>query len=310
MPNDAPTAAARDELTSRVLPQMVFSDASNPLTAPLKAPEGLSPDACSQRRFSIEGNAIVTGGSGYLALTAIRALLEHGASGISILDVGPSLSKAETGISQLRQDFPQSTIIAFEVDVRDPTLVESVVKRTVEKLGSVDMLLCFAGVVGTAHAHEYSLDEWKRLLDINTTGSWICAQAVGKQMIHQGTGGSILFIASISAHHVNFPQPQVAYNVSKAGILQMARSLAAEWARFGIRVNSISPGYMDTILNHGAGLDEGRNIWASRNPMGRMGDPEELTGPVVLLSSKVAGRYITGTDIMVDGTPFSGDLDG
>src|ERR1700710_1628595 len=105
--------------------------------------------------------------------------------------------------------------------------------------------------------------EWRRTLDINTTGSFLCAQAAAKQMIRQGTGGSIVFTASISAHRVNFPQPQVAYNVSKSALLTLKNSLAAEWARYGIKVNSISPGYMDTILNEGEGIAEGRAIWAS-----------------------------------------------
>lgn len=80
----------------------------------------------------------------------------------------------------------------------------------------------------------------------------------------------------------------------------MSRCLAAEWARHGIRVNTISPGYMDTILNEGPGLEEARSVWTSRNPMGRMGSPSELTGPVVLMCSK-AGSYMNGTDLVVDG---------
>lgn len=119
-------------------------------------------------------------------------------------------------------------------------------------------------------------------------------------MIKQGTGGSIVFVASISGHRVNFPQPQVSYNVSKGALLQLKNSLAAEWARYGIRVNSISPGYMNTILNEGDGLEKCRKIWNGRNPMGRMGEPSELAGVVVLLCSK-AGSYINGADILVDG---------
>ena len=120
-------------------------------------------------------------------------------------------------------------------------------------------------------------------------------------MIEDGIGGRIVFISSISAHRVNYPQPQMAYNVAKAGLLQMRNSLAAEWSRYGIRVNSISPGYMDTVMNEGDQLAAHRAVWADRNPMRRMGTPDELTGPVVLLCSDFGGSYLNGTDIVVDG---------
>jgi sorbose reductase len=124
-------------------------------------------------------------------------------------------------------------------------------------------------------------------------------------MISQGRGGSIVLTASISATRVNFPQPQVHYNTSKGALLQLCRSLGAEWARYGIRVNTISPGYMDTILNEGSGLERARGIWTARNPTGRMGQPEELVGAVVLLCSD-AGKYMVGTEIVVDGELVDG----
>ncbi|KAJ3885619.1 hypothetical protein GG344DRAFT_91231 [Lentinula edodes] len=292
---------ARNDLTKRVLAQMTLSQASNPLTAPLPLPkENFTPSERARRRFAIEGNAIVTGAGG-IGLSAIRALLEHGASGIAIFDVPVSYATSTPAIDDLKKDFPQAKIATYNVDVRDEELVNKTVDLVTEDFGAVDMLLCFAGVVGCEHAHELKADDWKRVMDVNVTGSWFCAQAVGKKMIAQKSGGSILFTASISGHRVNFPQPQVAYNTSKAAVLQLTRSLAAEWSSFGIRVNSLSPGYMDTILNEGAGLAASRAIWADRNPMGRMGDVEELSGAVILLCSKQAGRYINGVDIVVDG---------
>lgn len=120
-------------------------------------------------------------------------------------------------------------------------------------------------------------------------------------MIASKRGGKIVFISSISAHRANFPQPQAAYNASKAGILNICRSLAAEWTRYGIRVNSISPGYMDTVLNAGDELEPWRRIWADRNPMRRMGLPQELTGPLVFLCSEIGGSYVNGADLVVDG---------
>jgi len=104
---------------------------------------------------------------------------------------------------------------------------------------------------------------------------------------------SMLLVASISAHRTNYPQPQAAYNASKAALISLKTSLAAEWAVHGIRVNTISPGYMDTVLNEGEGLEVARRTWCERNPMGRMGVPEELTGPVVLLCSH-AGSNMRG----------------
>jgi NAD(P)-dependent dehydrogenase (short-subunit alcohol dehydrogenase family) len=208
-----------------------------------------------------------------------------------IFDVNPAQAQAK--IDELEKEFPKSKIHSKKVDVTDDIAVEKAVEETAAFLGAVDLLLCFAGVVGCHHAIDMTAAQWRKTLDINTTGTFLCAQAAAKQMIKQGTGGSIVFVASISAHRVNFPQPQVAYNVSKSALLTLKNCLAAEWARYGIRVNSISPGYMDTILNEGDGIAEGRATWASRNPIGRMGVPSELTGAVVLLSSS-AGSYING----------------
>ncbi|KAF7360276.1 General substrate transporter [Mycena venus] len=312
MTEASPDVYSREALKDRTIPFMILSDAENPLTAPVTrrelahhdAPRRsiLEPSEVAKLRFTVRGNAIVTGGAGMLALEAVRALLEHGASGISLFDLTTSFQSAHalSALASLRQTFPNAKILEKVVDITSEEAVNRGVDETIAELGGVDVLLCFAGIVGTVHAADMTLQQWHRILEINTTGSWICAQAVGKQMIQQNTGGSIVFTASISAHTVNFPQPQVAYNVSKGALLQLKNSLAAEWARYGIRTNSISPGYMDTVLNEGDGLAPVREIWASRNPMGRMGDPSELAGTVILLCSP-AGKYINGADIIVDG---------
>ncbi|OCK91512.1 NAD(P)-binding protein [Cenococcum geophilum 1.58] len=293
-------ASERDALVNRQLPQMQLSDgSSSSFTAPPPPPPHyLDAEGRAQHRFAVEGNAIITGGAGTLALECARALLEHGLSGLALLDINPQ--QAAGPITSLIAEFPSAQIITKQVDVRDSESINAAVAETAKHLGSVDILCCFAGVVGCTHATDMALEEWKSTMDINCTGSFLCAQAVAKQMIPQETGGSIVFIASISGHRVNFPQPQVAYNVSKSALLSLKNSLAAEWARYGIRVNTISPGYMDTILNKGHGLEKARNIWTSRNPMGRMGVPQELTGPLVLLCSG-AGSYINAADIVVDG---------
>lgn len=127
-----------------------------------------------------------------LALEAVRALLEHGASGVSLFDLTPSFESAHavSALASLRQTFPNAKILEKVVDITSEEAVDLGVIETVSDLGSVDILLCFAGVVGTVHAAELPLQQWRRMLDINTTGSWICAEAVGKCV-------TVLFLLSL-----------------------------------------------------------------------------------------------------------------
>ncbi|KAF7118407.1 hypothetical protein CNMCM5793_007924 [Aspergillus hiratsukae] len=243
----------------------------------------------------------ITGGAGMLALASARALLEHGLSGIALLDLPSALQKGDVEVNALRRDFPSAKIITHQCDVTDATGMQDVAEKAKNELGELDILCCFAGIVNCVAAEDIAVEQWRRVIDVNTTGSWIAAQAVGKHMIASGRGGKIVLVASISGHRVNYPQPQIAYNVSKAAVLHMKNSLAAEWTQYGIRVNSISPGYMDTVLNEGEDLAPWRQIWADRNPMRRMGSPQELTGPVVFLCSDIGGSYVNGADIVVDG---------
>ncbi|KAB8071564.1 hypothetical protein BDV29DRAFT_179014 [Aspergillus leporis] len=289
----------RDALTKRSVPSMILSDgSSSSMTPPPQSKVESDATIGAQKRFTVRGNAVVTGGAGTLGLQSCDALLEHGLSGLMIMDTDPTRSQKE--IDYMRTKFPNATIATLSVNVTDEAAVETAFEEAARVLGSVDILLCFVGVVGCVDALEMPISQWRKVIDINTTGSFICAQAAARRMVAQGTGGSITFTASISAHRVNFPQPQVAYNVSKAALLMLKSCLAAEWARYGIRTNSVSPGYMDTILNEGDGLAKHRQIWAERNPSGRMGAPSELTGAVVLLASSAA-TYINGADIVVDG---------
>ena len=315
----------RESLALRSLPTMTLSDPLNPLTAP--APPIYPSASATDRalaRFAVRGNAIITGGAGVLALASARALLEHGASGIALLDLESTLAASQPAIRLLRSDFPAARILSLPCDVtsekvpliiRDAAIALSTDSRSQEPSSSteqpaprISMLLCFAGIVGCVPSISTSASQWRKIMDVNLNGTFLCAQAAAKYMMptrnstdSTGAGGRIVFIASMSGHIVNFPQPQAAYNVSKAGLLHLKNSLAAEWAQYGIRVNSISPGYMDTVLNAGDSLKAVRNLWASRCPMGRMGDVEEITGTVVMLCSDRAGGYITGADILVDG---------
>jgi NAD(P)-dependent dehydrogenase (short-subunit alcohol dehydrogenase family) len=144
---------------------------------------------------------------------------------------------------------------------------------------------------------------FRRLIDINLTGTFICAQAIGNAMLKTGTGGSMIFIASMSGHIVNYPQQQSCYNASKAAVIMLGKSLAAEWAIRNIRVNTISPGYMDTALNKVPALEAQKKIWMSRTPMNRLGNVGELNNLAVFLASD-ASTYMTGSDIIIDVSMF------
>lgn len=293
----APSAdSARADLSKRSIPHMVLSTGeASSLTAPPSFNYGT---ARAEGRFRVKGNAIVTGGTGTLGFAACNALLEHGLNGLVMFDVNATQDSEH--LLQLKERFPERHIACFHVDVTNEVAVQVAVHAAAELLGSIDHLLCFSGIVGCVDALDIAAAHWRRIIDVNTTGSFLCAQACARKMKAQGSGGSIVFTASISAHRVNYPQPQAAYNVSKAALITLKNCLAAEWARYGIRTNSVSPGYMDTILNEGPGIAEARNVWAARNPTGRMGVPDELTGAVVMLSA-ASSTYINGTDIVVDG---------
>jgi NAD(P)-dependent dehydrogenase (short-subunit alcohol dehydrogenase family) len=160
-----------------------------------------------------------------------------------------------------------------------------------------------AGVGGWSNAESMTEAHWNQVMDLNLKGVFLCAQAEGRTMLAAGYG-KIINTASMSAHIVNRPQPQVAYNASKAGVLHLTRSLAAEWAARGVRVNSISPGYMRTALLE-ALLEspEGQQMvpqWIDMTPAGRLGDVADLQGAIVYLAS-AASDFMTGHDMVIDG---------
>ncbi|OLN97863.1 putative NADP-dependent mannitol dehydrogenase 2 [Colletotrichum chlorophyti] len=289
------TPTPRSELKNRTLPYMTLATGLSTIPGAALRTASAADDATT--RFALQGTAVVTGGTGVLATAASRAMLQHGLTSLLLLDVDVNASPTT---ASLRDEFPGARIEALSVDVTDERAVAAAMAFAAREMGGVDFLVCFAGVVHCAHALDMDVAEFRRVVDVNTTGTFVCAQAAARLMASQGRGGRMVFTGSISAHRVNFPQPQVGYNTSKGALMMLRGSLAAEWARYGICVNSISPGYMDTVLNEGEGLAEARGIWKERNPMGRMGLPEEVAGVVVMLCSR-AGSFINGADLVVDG---------
>ena len=191
-------------------------------------------------------------------------------------------------------------VIALKCDCTDEKQVNDMVAQVVSQLGGLDFCHNNAGICINAPAEEMSYEQWSKVININLTGIFLTDIAAGKYMLEHG-GGSIINTASMSGHIVNVPQPQCAYNASKAGVIQLTKSLAIEWAKRGVRVNSISPGYIGTeLVNSSDFLVPLIEKWNAMAPMGRLGRPEELQSICVYLAGDTSS-FTTGSDFIIDG---------
>ena len=247
-------------------------------------------------KFSLDGQVgIVTGGGQGLGKAFCHAFAEAGAD-VVVAEINP-----ETGPTTVEEVTALGRRALFvETDVTDPESVERMVSKTVAEFGRIDFLMNNAGVVHHIPAEEVPLKEWQKVIDVNLTGLFICCQTVGRQMIEQ-RAGRIINIASMSGLIVNFPQHQTAYNASKAAVIHLTKSLAAEWAPYNVRVNAIAPGYMNTEMASPFFDDpEMGGVWIAAIPMKRPGEPEEL-GPAAVYLASEASSYVTGETIVIDG---------
>jgi NAD(P)-dependent dehydrogenase (short-subunit alcohol dehydrogenase family) len=242
--------------------------------------------------FRIDGRvALVTGGAGGIGLATARLLADAGAK-VRVGDLDPEVGEAAAAAVDGR---------FLHLDVSSTDSVEHAVGEIVATDGRLDIAVNCAGIrhLGSA-AEGVTDDEWSTVMDINTTGIFRSCRAEGRAMLATGAG-AIVNIASMSGHIVNRPQPQATYNTSKAAVLMLTKSLAVEWASRGIRVNSISPGYVETALTaRSRAMPERLDVWLQGTPMGRLGQPEEIAGAVVYLVSDAAS-YVTGADLSIDG---------
>ena len=243
--------------------------------------------------FSLKGrDAFVTGAARGIGRGIARGLAEAGAR-VALVDRDGSGARSAAG--ELAGEGLEC--LALEADVTRRDQVEAAIEAILERWGRLDIAVNNAGICHNVPAEAMSEQEWDRVLDLDLRAVFLCAQAAGRRMIAQGSG-SIINIASMSAQVVNFPQPQAAYNAAKAGVVQLTRSLAAEWAPHGVRVNSISPGYVNTDL-----LEPAKSLhpqWKQLTPQKRFGEPWEIAAAAVYLASEAA-RFCTGTDLVVDG---------
>ncbi len=238
----------------------------------------------------------VTGAARGIGKCTATAFAEAGAD-VAIVDI--DFEEAEKTAKELEEKTGRK-IIAIKTDCTDKGQVDEMVEEVVSKLEGLDFCHNNAGICINVPAEEMSYEQWSKVININLNGIFLTDIAAGKYMLAHG-GGSIINTASMSAHIVNVPQPQCAYNASKAGVIQLTKSLAIEWAKRGVRVNSISPGYIGTELTlNSPALIPLIEKWNEMAPLGRMGRPEELESICVYLAGDTS-TFTTGSDFIIDG---------
>ncbi len=250
-------------------------------------------------RFRLEGRAaLVTGAGQGIGRAYAHALGEAGAS-VAIADL--SLPHAEAVVSELTAKGIDA--LPGDADLTKPDQVEAMISAITARWGKLTIAVNNAGIGQWVDAEAMTEQDWDRMMSVNLKSVFLCAQAEARVMLPEGYG-KIINTASMSASIVNTPQNQAAYNASKAGVLHLTRSLAAEWANRGVRVNSISPGYTRTkLVDDLLATPIGKEMlpqWMALTPMKRMGEVTDLQGAVVYLAAE-ASDFMTGSDIVIDG---------
>jgi len=246
--------------------------------------------------FNLSGKvAFVTGAGQGLGREFALALANAGAE-IVIAELNP-----QTGPKVARevQDLERKAL-AVVCDVTRPESIQQAADKAKAEFGKIDVLVNNAGVSIWCEAEAVSVQDWKKVIDVNLNGLFYCSQIIGRMMLEQGSG-SIINIASMSGRIVNIPQCQASYNASKAAVIHLTKSLAIEWVKRGVRVNAISPGYMSgPLVDQFFEKPDIGGVWMDRIPMGRPGRPEEL-GPLAVYLASDGSSYVTGANFVIDG---------
>lgn len=242
--------------------------------------------------FGLEGSvALVTGASGALGAHFARVL--HGA-GAKVVLAARRVEALEALAGELG-----AGAVAVPLDVARAESIAACFDAAEAACGAVpDILVNNAGIAVSKPALQQSAEDWDGVLDVNLRGCFLVATEAGRRLVAAKRGGAIVNIASIGG--LRILQGVVGYTASKAGLVQMTRQLAIEWARYGIRVNALCPGYVETPINREFFASEAGQAVVKRVPQRRLGAPDDLTGPLLLLASK-AGAHMTGAALVVDG---------
>jgi NAD(P)-dependent dehydrogenase (short-subunit alcohol dehydrogenase family) len=252
----------------------------------------------SQQLFSLAGKtALITGGSRGLGLQMAEALGEQGAR---IVISARKQAELDEAVAHLKSRGVDASAIA--VDLAIDAQVQPFVDAAMERLGHIDILVNNAGASWGAPAEDYPLEAWDKVMNLNIRSIFLVTQAVGKASMIPRRYGRIINISSIAGLAGNPPNTMktIAYNTSKGALVNFTRTLAGEWGRYGITVNSIAPGFFPSKMTKGLLAAIGEETLAKEAPLGRIGDDEDLKGATVLFASD-AGKHITGQTLAVDG---------
>lgn len=247
--------------------------------------------------FDLTGRRALVTGAGRGIGNAIASTLARAGAKVVIAEYDEEAGKqaaAQLGEAGLAAEY-------LAVDVGDPQSVRRLADEACAGGRAVDILVNNAGIARSTPAEEMADEEWLQMMRVNLNGVYWCCREFGRRMLERRSG-SIVNIASMSGLVVNDPQPQAAYNASKAGVIMLTKSLAFEWARRGVRVNSVSPGYIGTdLVNEVLKVNQSwKERWLDLTPMGRLGTPNEVANAVLYLASEAAA-FATGTNLVIDG---------